>query len=138
MSKDKLQNEMIRVLLVDDSILIRTFLEETLKKAGFMVLSAADGTEAWNLLQNEFVQLVVSDTYMPQMDGMELTRLIRSHERLSKLPIILISATDADRDRRLGLQYGANAFISKEKEGLGTLPDKIIDILSASGHEVPR
>jgi two-component system, chemotaxis family, sensor kinase CheA len=136
MSKNDVQNDMIRVLLVDDSIVIRTLIEETLKTAGFTVLTAADGMEAWELLQNESVQLLVCDTYMPQMDGLELTRLIRSQKRFSKLPIILISGTDADKDRRLGLKYGANAFVSKEKEGLDILPDKIIHILHTGGNQV--
>jgi CheY-like chemotaxis protein len=126
---DTQRHETIRVLLVDDSILIRALLQEMLQKAGFWVFVASDGMEAWEQLQKEQIHLVVSDVYMPNLDGMELTRLIRANEKTRMLPIILISATDTDEDRRLGLTYGANAFIMKEKRDLDTLPNRIMGMV---------
>jgi CheY-like chemotaxis protein len=135
-NNDSQQHEVIRVLLVDDSILIRTLIQETLQKAGFRVFTASDGKEAWKFLHKEQIHLVVSDVYMPNLDGLELTRLIRANEKMRMLPIILISATDADEDRRLGLTYGANAFIQKEKRDLDTLPNRIVGMLQAGKSEL--
>jgi two-component system, chemotaxis family, sensor kinase CheA len=128
---DALEKETIRVLLVDDSNLIRTLIQDILQRAGFIVLTAADGMEAWKLLQKEQIHLVVSDVYMPNLDGLELTRLIRADENLSTIAIILISATDIDENQRLGMNYGANAFIMKEKRDLDTLPNRIREMLRA-------
>lgn len=136
MNNDSQRHETIRVLLVDDSILIRTLIQETLQKAGFWVSVASDGMEAWELLQKEQIHLVVSDVYMPNLDGLELTRLIRANKKTRMLPIILISATDTDEDRRLGLTYGANAFIMKEKRDLDTLPNRIMGMLQTGKSEL--
>ena len=130
------RHETIRVLLVDDSILIRTLIQEMLQEAGFSVSVASDGMEAWELLQKEQIHMVVSDVYMPIMDGLELTRLIRANEKMRMLPIILISATDTDENRRLGLTYGTNDFIMKEKRDLDTLPNRIWVILQAGKSEL--
>lgn len=136
MNNDSQRHETIRVLLVDDSILIRTLIQETLQKAGFWVAVASDGMEAWELLQKEQIHLVVSDVYMPNLDGLELTRLIRANEKTRMLAIILISATDTGEDRQLGLTYGANAFLMKEKRDLDTLPNRIVGLLQAGKSEL--
>jgi two-component system, chemotaxis family, sensor kinase CheA len=125
------KNETILILVVDDSMLLRSLVEEALEKSGFAVMTAADGLEAWELLQKEPIRLVVSDLYMPHLDGLELTRKIRSDAQLGTLPIILMSAIDKQEDQQRGILYGANAFIMKEKQDLDMLPDRIRNLLGA-------
>ncbi len=110
-------------------MLMRTVLQDTLLEAGFQVFVASDGVEALELLQKETIHLIVADLNMPRLDGLELTRTIRADQQLGKLPIILISATDTDEDRRLGLLYGANVFITKERPDLDSLAERIIKML---------
>jgi CheY-like chemotaxis protein len=118
-----------RILVVDDSIFMRTLLQETLLASGLHVILAADGLEAWELLQKEVIHLIVADVNTPRLDGLELTRMIRANQRFAALPIILLSATDAGEDRRLGLAYGANAFLTKEMQDLEWLGSRIIRML---------
>ncbi|MDD3574678.1 MAG: response regulator [Methanospirillum sp.] len=102
-----------RVLIVEDSVTSRALLRRTLENAGFQVLTASDGMEAYNVLLEEIVDIVVSDVDMPRMNGFTLTEKIRNDERLSHLPIVLVTALDSREDREHGLSSGANAYILK-------------------------
>jgi Chemotaxis protein histidine kinase and related kinases len=102
-----------RVLIVEDSVTSRALLRNTLEKAGFDVITAGDGMEALSKLLEEPVDLVVSDVDMPRMNGFTLTEKIRSDERLSHLPVVLVTALDSQEDRDHGLSSGANAYILK-------------------------
>ncbi len=119
-----------RILVVDDSPLMRFTVEELLVESGFAVVTAVDGLDAWVKIQKETVHAIVSDLHMPRLDGPDLTSKVRNHKRLRDLPIILISATDTNGDRRRGLQSGANAFLLKERKQLELLPATITDLLS--------
>ena len=102
-----------RLLVVDDSITARTALQSILESAGFDVKTAPDGAAAFNLLQTDTFDLVVSDVEMPRMNGFELTRHIRSEPNLAQLPIVLVTARETQEDREQGLDAGANAYIGK-------------------------
>jgi CheY-like chemotaxis protein len=82
------------VLLVEDTPALRRFLEICLERAGYTVVSAADGLEAMKLLMTNAIDIVVTDAIMPNLNGYELCRFIRSSEKLSHLPIVLLSALD--------------------------------------------
>ena len=82
------------VLLVEDTPALRRFLEICLERAGFTVVSAADGLEAMKLLMTNAIDIVVTDAIMPNLNGYELCRFIRSSQKLSHLPIVLLSALD--------------------------------------------
>ena len=82
------------VLLAEDDPALRRYLEVVLQRAGYEVVSAADGLEAMKLLLSARVDVVVTDAVMPNLDGYELCRFMRSSNHLSKLPIILLSALD--------------------------------------------
>jgi two-component system chemotaxis sensor kinase CheA len=77
------------------------------------VYTTADGLEAWLALQNEAVDLVVSDVEMPRLNGFDLTARIRAHPRFSQLPVILVTALASEEDRRRGVETGANAYLVK-------------------------
>lgn len=129
MNEHPLEKSAVRILVVDDSMLMRLLIQETLADAGFEVLTAVDGLEAWGMLQKERFRLLVADVNMPHMDGLELTRRIRADGQLGDLPIILISATDTELNKRRGLMCGADAFVMKDRRDIKTLPDRITQLL---------
>ncbi len=114
-----------RLLVVDDSVTTRTLEKSILEAAGYEVVTAADGQAGWKLLQEQDVDLVITDIEMPRMDGFELTEAIRRSQRFPELPVILISARCSDRDKARGVEVGADAYIVKstfdQKELLAAL-----------------
>lgn len=102
-----------RILLADDSITTRTLERNILQNAGYEVLVAVDGQQAWSLLQTERVDAIVSDINMPRMDGFELARKVRADTRLERLPLVLVSSLAAAQDRVQGMEAGADAYIAK-------------------------
>ncbi len=101
------------ILVVDDSITTRTMEKNLLETAGYKVLVAVDGVEAWTLLTKDAIDLVLSDVDMPRMGGLELTARIRAHGDVAHLPIILVTALESREDKERGLEVGANAYIVK-------------------------
>lgn len=102
-----------RVLLVDDSITTRALERSILEAAGYEVLTAADGHDAWTLLAEHPVDLVVSDVDMPRMNGFALVEAVRASASLRELPVILVTARESEVDRQRGLESGADAYIVK-------------------------
>jgi two-component system chemotaxis sensor kinase CheA len=102
-----------RLLVVDDSVTTRTLVKSILEAAGYAVQAAADGSEAWQLLQERGADLVVADVEMPRMDGFDLTANIRRSPRFRQLPVVLVTALDSEQDRARGLEAGADAYLVK-------------------------
>jgi two-component system chemotaxis sensor kinase CheA len=102
-----------RLLIADDSITTRSLEKTILESAGYEVIAAADGVEALRLLEENEVDLVVSDVDMPRMDGFALTEAIRASPRLRDLPVILLSARGTDADKARGAEAGADAYLVK-------------------------
>ena len=113
------------VLVADDSITSRSLIRNIVESAGFIVKTAVDGFEAYNLLQEEAFDLVVSDIEMPRMNGFELTVKIRNDKKLSELPIVLVTALEQPSDRQRGMESGANAYIVKSSFEQSNLIDAI-------------
>lgn len=101
------------LLVVDDSLTARELLRVLLETAGYDVLTARHGLEAWSVLETSPVDLVVSDIQMPEMDGYELTARIKASSRFAALPVVLISALSKDEEKLKGLRAGADAYIVK-------------------------
>jgi two-component system chemotaxis sensor kinase CheA len=101
------------VMVVDDSIVTRSLEKSILENAGYKVRLAADGAEAWNILQSEACDILVSDIIMPVMDGFDLTKKVRADRRLKELPVILVTSLGSDDDHERGVQAGADAYIVK-------------------------
>jgi two-component system chemotaxis sensor kinase CheA len=102
-----------RVLIADDSVTTRTLEKTVLEAAGYEVITASDGAEAWHLLSERGADLVISDVEMPRMDGFTLTETVRGSRRFRDLPVILLTALDNERDRARGLEVGADAYLVK-------------------------
>jgi two-component system chemotaxis sensor kinase CheA len=99
-----------RLLVVDDSATIRALEKSILEAAGYDVVVAADGQEAWQLLLESGADLVVSDVEMPRMDGFSLTETIRASRQFRDLPVVLVTAMESEADKARGLAVGANAY----------------------------
>jgi two-component system chemotaxis sensor kinase CheA len=102
-----------RLLLVEDSIIIRTQMKRLLEGAGYEVTVAVDGVEGFNKLKSGNFDAVVSDVEMPNLNGLQLTAKIRQYQEYSELPILLVTTLASDEDKRKGLQAGANAYLTK-------------------------
>jgi two-component system chemotaxis sensor kinase CheA len=102
-----------RILVVDDSPLTRELISALLEAVGYDIVDAADGAEALHLLSRTQVDLVVTDLEMPGMDGLELTRQLKGHETLNRLPVIILTTRGGEEDRKKGLAAGANGYITK-------------------------
>jgi len=102
-----------RLLVVDDDLDIRTLLAEQLGRAGYQVLTAADGAQMRQQLQRERIDLVVLDLNLPREDGLTLCRDLRAQ---SSLPVIMLTARAEPIDRVLGLEMGADDYLAKPFE----------------------
>ena len=96
--------------MVDDEPTIREVVVSYLEREGFTTLEAADGTRARELLETEPPDLVVLDVMLPGTDGLELCRWIRSR---SRLPVIMLTARGEESDRIVGLELGADDYVTK-------------------------
>jgi len=117
------------ILVVDDSITTRTLVKTILEAAGYEVLVAIDGVEAWNVLQADGCDLVVTDVAMPGMDGFELTTRLRSDEALKRMPVILVTSLETREDKERGIAAGADAYIMKSMFDQANLLETIRQLL---------
>ncbi|MED1784602.1 response regulator transcription factor [Brevibacillus fortis] len=99
-----------QVLVVDDEAEIRDAIEIYLKNESMTVFQASNGLEALEVLENEEIQLILMDIMMPKMDGMTATFQIRQKKNI---PIIMLSAKSEDTDKILGLNIGADDYVTK-------------------------
>jgi DNA-binding response OmpR family regulator len=99
-----------RILLVDDEQSIQTLLSYPLRKDGYEVVRAADGREALDRFAEQAFDLVVLDVMLPQLDGLEVCRRLRAR---SAVPIIMLTAKSEEIDKVLGLELGADDYITK-------------------------
>jgi two-component system alkaline phosphatase synthesis response regulator PhoP len=103
---------MEKILVVEDEKNIRELIKFNLENAGFEVLTADDGREALDQLSDE-IDLVVLDLMLPQIDGMEVCRRMRGSEELRQIPIIMLTAKGEEVERILGLEMGADDYMTK-------------------------
>jgi two-component system chemotaxis sensor kinase CheA len=118
-----------RLIVADDSVTTRTLEKTILEAAGYEVTAAADGAEAWQLLQERGADLVVSDVEMPRMDGFALTEAIRGSKRFRDLPVILVTGLEKDEDRARGMEIGADAYLLKSAFDQRNLLETISQLL---------
>ena len=103
-------NGSARILLVDDEQSIQTLLSYPLRKDGYHVTSALDGSEALRRFEEGRFDLVILDLMLPQMGGVEVCRALRSR---SQVPIIMLTAKGSETDKVAGLEVGADDYITK-------------------------
>ena len=101
------------ILAVDDEIHILELLKYNLEANGYHVKTVETGEQALEILKNEKIDAVLLDLMLPQIDGLEVLRQIRTTEKIKKMPVIMLTAKGDEFDRVLGLEMGADDYISK-------------------------
>jgi two-component system alkaline phosphatase synthesis response regulator PhoP len=101
------------ILVVDDEPRIVELARDYLEHAGFAVLTAADGPSALATVRTRHPDLVVLDLGLPGLDGLDVTRQLRTGERTAALPIVMLTARDDELDKLLGLELGADDYLTK-------------------------
>jgi two-component system chemotaxis sensor kinase CheA len=113
------------VLVAEDSITSRMLLKNVLEAAGYNVVTAMNGLDALQKIEESLPDVLVSDVEMPQMDGFTLTSKIRKIDNCSSLPIILVTSLGSPEDRERGVEAGADAYIIKSNFDQGNLLEVI-------------
>ena len=109
---DRTDTHKTSLLIVEDNDDFRNFLINCLKDT-YQVFDAPNGKEALEILAHQSIQIIISDVMMPEMDGMELCRKIKTDIRYSHIPVILLTARTADEHELSGLKEGADDYITK-------------------------
>ena len=103
--------EQLKILVVDDETRMRKLVGDFLKKSGYQVIEAADGSEALDIFfEQQDIALIILDVMMPKMDGWQVCKELRSY---SKVPIIMLTAKSEERDELLGFELGVDEYITK-------------------------
>lgn len=139
--------EQIKILVVDDETRIRKLVGDFLKKSGYQVIEAADGSEALDIYyEQQDIALVILDVMMPKLDGWQVCRELRTY---SKVPIIMLTAKSEERDELMGFELGVDEYITKpfspkilvarvEAILRRTMQSETIDVLELGGIVVDR
>jgi len=109
---EKIKPKDMRILIVEDNEDLRNFMQYPLREF-FEVSVAADGAEAWERIQQQMPDLVISDVIMPNMDGFELCRLIKSTYETSHIPVVLLTSLTDKAQQMHGLGLGADDYLTK-------------------------
>jgi signal transduction histidine kinase len=103
----------MKCLIAEDDAVSRRLLQTYLERWGYEVVTAGNGAEAWRLFQEGEFPVVISDWMMPEMDGLELVRRIRAHERPGYVFLLLLTARSQKEDLLQGMEAGADDFVTK-------------------------
>jgi DNA-binding response OmpR family regulator len=102
-----------KILVVDDEPDAVELIKFNLKNAGYEVITAADGDEALKKARAQLPNLILLDLMIPEVDGLEVCKILRRDSRVSGIPIIMLTAKAAEIDRVLGLELGADDYVTK-------------------------
>ena len=102
-----------KILIVDDEEVIRKYLRINLVKLGYEVKEAVDGVEALEQLSKDHFDLLISDITMPNKDGWEVLKAVKSNPKMRGIPVIVLTARSEDADMFKGYGLGANYYITK-------------------------
>jgi phosphate regulon transcriptional regulator PhoB len=125
-----------RILIVDDEPDIVDLVSYNLKKDGFRVTTASDGEEALHKIRKDKFDLVVLDLMLPGMQGVELCRIIRNEPRTAGTPIIMLTAKGEEVDRVIGLESGADDYMTKPFSARELIA-RIKAVLRRTGEKAP-
>ncbi len=125
---------MAKILVVDDDPLVTGLVKINLELGGFEVEEAWGGEEALQIIEERVPDLVLLDVMMPELDGWDLLRMLRSNPTTKDLPVVLLTAKVQERDVAKGWQMGADGYISKPFNPL-EMVDRLKAVLAMSGDE---
>src|SRR5437868_5420559 len=104
---------MKKIVLIEDDADLFALIQYNLEKEGFAMAGSHTGKGAIDLCRREKPDLIILDIMLPDSDGLEICRAIRSHPELSHIPVIFLTARAAETDRIVGLEMGANDYVVK-------------------------
>jgi CheY-like chemotaxis protein len=122
-------NELKKVLIVDDEAYVRLLIEQSLEEledGGVRILTANNGEEAIQLVQEELPQMVFLDVMMPQMNGFEVCRMIKRKLALENIFIVMLTAKGQENDRQESEEAGANLYMTKPFD-----PDELLKLATS-------
>lgn len=123
---------MTTILVVEDEETVRETLAFNLQEEGYQVLTAADGEAALHIIREEKPDLVVLDIMLPELDGLTVCRLVRRDREVAHIPIIMLTARGTQGDKMVGLDSGADDYITKPF-GLGEFLARVRAVLRRAG-----
>ena len=112
------------ILAVDDSASMRQMVSFTLKSAGYNVIEAVDGQDAWEKAGGRSFDLVLTDQNMPRMDGISLTKTLRETAQFKATPILILTTESSDQMKQAGRAAGATGWLVKPFD-----PNKLIEVI---------
>jgi two-component system, chemotaxis family, chemotaxis protein CheY len=112
------------ILAVDDSASMRQMVSFTLKSAGYNVVEAVDGQDAWEKAGGRSFDLVLTDQNMPRMDGISLTKKLRESPQFKATPILILTTESSDQMKMAGRAAGATGWLVKPFD-----PNKLIEVI---------
>jgi CheY-like chemotaxis protein len=121
-----------RVLLAEDDRFLRRAAEACLRRRGLDVLTAADGEEALRLARAEPLDLILLDVIMPKLEGFQVLKALKEDEATARIPVIILSNLEQERDVAQAKALGAIAFLVKAHLSLQDLVDRV-DAALATG-----
>ena len=116
------------ILVADDDAAIRTVLNQALSRAGYTVRLTSNATTLWRWVSSGDGDLVITDVMMPRMDGLTLAQRIKMDDKLSRIPVIMLTAKGGPKDVITGINAGARHYITKpfKKEELVAKVKKVL------------
>ena len=117
------------ILVVEDNDMMRENTSEILQLSNYAVVSATNGRQGLELALDEHPDLIICDIMMPEMDGLELLRKVRSTDSIKKTPFVLVSARAEKSDIIEGFDHGANEYLTKPFEG-----DELLSVVGKYMH----
>lgn len=127
-----------KILLVDDEPGVRESVQAYLEDSGYQVQTAASAKDAWEILQKDQLDLVISDLMMPQVDGHQFLKQMRDDPRFVAMPVVFLTARGMKSDRISGYQAGCDAYLSKpfDPEELIAIVQNILQRRASGNQEV--
>jgi DNA-binding NarL/FixJ family response regulator len=127
-----------KILLVDDEPGVRESVQAYLEDSGYQVQTAAGAKDAWEILQKDQLDLVISDLMMPQVDGHQFLKQMRDDPRFVAMPVVFLTARGMKSDRISGYQAGCDAYLSKpfDPEELIAIVQNILQRRASGSQEV--
>ncbi len=105
-----------RLLIVDDEKDLVETVAFRLKALGYEVIAAYDGQQGLDMARKENPDLIILDLMLPKIDGYKVCRMLKFDEKFKKIPIIMFSARAQENDKKMGMEVGADAYITKPFE----------------------
>jgi CheY-like chemotaxis protein len=119
------------VLVADDSPIVLEIVTSILRGAELLPQAACDGEAAWQALEEELPDLLLTDVDMPRLDGLGLLRRVR--ERWPRLPVVVLTTRGGDEDRSHAMSLGANEYLVKSELDEGRLIEIVRGLIDAAG-----